>query len=97
MRLDEWRTWWKRSGKRGLRRPLLKNWDVVGDNPALATDEFLLSLARRLREDATASEIRGILSDFRQEVQGDRFGRKWATRDRRLAEKVFVWCVEPTR
>ena len=71
MRLDEWRRRWKRSGERDLRHLLRKHWDVVRDEPAQATDDFILSLARRLREGATAVEVREVLSDYRREVQGE--------------------------
>jgi hypothetical protein len=51
-------------------------------------------LAQRLREGATAVDLRLMLADLRREVQGERFGRKWATRDGRVAEKIVVWYVE---
>jgi hypothetical protein len=94
MQLAEWREWWTNSGARQLRHLLRKHWDVARDEPTIATDEFLLAVAHRLREGATAVDVRLMLGDLRREVQGERFGRKWATRDGRVAEKIVVWYVE---
>jgi len=94
MNLAEWRDWWASSGARQLRHLLRKHWDVARDEPAVATDEFLLALAQRLREGASAVDVRVMLADLRRDVQGERFGRKWATRDSRAAEKIVVWYVE---
>lgn len=97
MHLEEWRKWWDRSGRDALGHLLRKHWDVARDNPEVMADDFLLDMAKRLRTGATAVELRSLLSEARREAQGDRIGRKWTTRDQRVAEKIFVWYVEATR
>jgi hypothetical protein len=95
--LAEWRAWWRRSGERQLRHLLRSNWDPFEDPEFEASvNNSLLDLARRLHEGATATDVRVFLSDLRHTRWPERAGRKWSTRDRRVAEKVVVWYREST-
>jgi hypothetical protein len=90
--LAEWRDWWRRSGEQQLRDLLRENWDPFEDPEFRASaEERLVDLARRLHEGATVVDVRVFLSDLRHTRWPERIGRKWMTRDRRVAEKIVSW------
>ena len=80
------------AGERQLRELLATSWDAFGD-PELrrAAEPRLVELARRLHEGATVVEVRLFLSDLRGTRWPERFGRRWANRDRRVAERIVGW------
>jgi hypothetical protein len=95
--LIEWRSWWRRSGDEQLRHLLRKEWDPMEDPDFEdAVRPRLEDLGRQLHEGATAVDIRIYLSELRRERWPERQGRKWATRDRRTAERLSVWYHEAT-
>jgi hypothetical protein len=90
--LAECRGWWRESGHRELRDLLTENWDPFSDAGfRAAAEERLVDLARRLHEGADVVDVRVFLSDLRHTRWPERMGRKWMTRDRRVAEKVVGW------
>jgi hypothetical protein len=92
MLLAEWRVWWEQTGKLELRDLLEVNWDPFSepDFPDEVETE-LFALARHLHEGANVVDVRLRLSDIRNIRWPDRIGRKWATRDQRVAQKVVDW------
>jgi hypothetical protein len=71
---------------------LRSHWDPFEDADFEAVAESrLLDLARLLHEGATVVDVRIFLSDLRRARWPERQGRKWTTRDRRVAEKVVIW------
>ena len=92
MLLAEWREWWRRSGEQELASLLEEWWDPFGDEEfRAATGARLFNLARLLHEGATVVDVRIFLSELRNTRWPARVGRKWTTRDRRVAEKVVRW------
>ena len=97
MQLAEWRAWWRTAGERELQKLLDASWDPYADpNFRGSADARLFELARRLHEGATVVDVRVFLSDLRQTGWPTRIGRKWMTRDRRVAEKVVSWYHSST-
>ncbi|SRR6266536_4595093 len=98
MNLVEWRNWWRRSGEKQLRHLLRSNWDPFEDPGFEAeTEPRLVDLGRRLHEGAGVVDVRVFLSDLRRTRWPERHGRKWMSRDRRVAERLVVWYHETTR
>jgi hypothetical protein len=92
MNLAEWRTWWRETGEEQLQDLLSDNWDPFADAEFRASArERVFQLARRLHEGATVVDVRVFLTDLRHTRRPERIGRKWMTRDRRVAEKVVAW------
>jgi hypothetical protein len=92
MNLAEWRVWWQSSGEEQLRQLLQDNWDPFADPDfRRSVENRVADLARRLHEGATVVDVRVFLSDLRHTRWPERGGRKWATRDRRVAEKIVGW------
>jgi hypothetical protein len=92
MNLVEWRAWWRDSGEEQLENLLRENWDPFADPAFVASSaNRLADLARRLHEGATVVDVRLFLSDLRHTQWPNRTGRKWTTRDRRVADKVVDW------
>lgn len=97
MNLAEWRVWWRDSGEEQLAELLRENWDPFADRAfAAVAANRLTELARRLHEGATVVDVRVFLSDLRNTHWPNRTGRKWTSRDRRVAEKVVVWYQNAT-
>ena len=97
MNLAEWRAWWRRSGENQLRHLLRRNWDPFEDPDfEAAAEDQLVDLVRLLHEGATVVDVRVFLSDLRRTRWPERQGRKWTTRDRRVAEKVVIWYRDST-
>lgn len=92
MNLAEWRGWWRSTGEQQLGELLDESWDPFTDPEFRRSAESRLAeLARFLHEGATAIDVRVFLSDLRHARWPERTGRKWTTRDRRVAEKVVHW------
>jgi hypothetical protein len=90
--LAEWRTWWNAVGRGQLSALLTESWDPFAD--ATFRDEVepqLDAFGRRLHEGANALDVMIFLRDLRQSRWPNRTGRKWVSRDRAVARKVFAW------
>jgi hypothetical protein len=97
MHLAEWREWWRTTGEPELQGLLGASWDPYADQDFRgAADARLFELARRLHEGANVVDVRVFLSDLRHMRWPERIGRKWMTRDRRVAEKVVSWYHHST-
>jgi hypothetical protein len=95
--LGEWHAWWRNSGEKQLQHLLRKTWDPFADSDFEAsTHDRLVDLARLLHEGAAVVDVRIFLSELRRTRWPDREGRKWVTRDRRVAEKVVIWYRDST-
>jgi hypothetical protein len=95
--LAEWRAWWREAGEEQLHDLLRENWDPFSDDEfRAAAGERVAHLARRLHEGANVVDVKAFLTDFRRTRWPERIGRKWMTRDRRVAEKVVAWYHDAT-
>jgi len=95
MDLSEWRRWWRKRGEDELRALLMDSWDPVHvKEEPLAADEYdsyMLPLARKLREGASAVEVAGILDEA--EVQ---MGWAPAGRNAGVADAIIRWYGDST-
>jgi hypothetical protein len=92
LNLEEWRRWWRDGGEEQLDELLGEHWDPFDDAGFRASaTEDVARLARRLHEGANVVDVRVFLTDLRHTRWPERIGRKWTTRDRRVAEKVVAW------
>jgi hypothetical protein len=90
--LAEWRAWWRETGEEQLDELLREHWDPFADEEfRAAAGDQVAQLARRLHEGANVVDVRVFLTDLRHTRWPERIGRKWTTRDRRVAEKVVAW------
>jgi len=90
--LVEWQSWWQHAGERQLLHLLRKEWDPFEDAEFQASSSgSLVKLARHLHEGASTVDVRIFLSELRNARWPERQGRKWTTRDRRVAEKIVIW------
>jgi hypothetical protein len=94
--LPEWRRWWKERGEDELRALLMAAWDpiAVKDEPLAAGeyDAYMLQVARRLREGATADDVAAVLDAA--EVQ---MGYEEPEGNAAVAEQVVRWYADSTR
>jgi hypothetical protein len=97
MNLAEWFAWWNRTGERQLGLLLAKDWEPFKDPDFRQTSESrLIELGRKLHEGATRVDVQVYLQDLRS-PRWPGASRKWATRDRRTAERIIVWYREATQ
>jgi hypothetical protein len=97
MLLGEWRAWWKKVGREQLVALLSEAWDPFADAAFRHEAEGQLdALGKLLHEGANALDVMLFLHDLRHTRWPERMGRKWASRDRAVARKVFAWYVAAT-
>ena len=96
MELPDWRRWWKERGEDELRALLMAAWDpiAVKDEPLAAGeyDAYMLQVARRLREGATADDVAAVLDAA--EVQ---MGYEETEGNAAVGEQVVRWYADSTR
>jgi hypothetical protein len=94
--LPDWRRWWKERGEDELRALLMAAWDpiAVKDEPLAAGeyDAYMLQVARRLREGATADDVAAVLDAA--EVQ---MGYEETEGNAAVGEQVVRWYADSTR
>jgi len=94
--LPDWRRWWNERGEDELRALLMAAWDpiAVKDEPLAAGeyDAYMLQVARRLREGATADDVAAVLDAA--EVQ---MGYEETEGNAAVGEQVVRWYADSTR
>jgi hypothetical protein len=95
MELIAWRTWYKQTGERRLRKVVLEQWDPIGvgqDSPT-EYDAYLLQIAGLLRRGGTAKELEGLL----RSLSLYQMGAPGPERDRTAALAIHAWYGEAMR
>jgi hypothetical protein len=98
--LTKWHSWWKRRGRVGIRRVLMKEWDPRGVEgvPHLADyyDAYGGVVSELLRDGATAEEIEAYLRNVREHWMGiDTLAHP--ARERAVAAHLVAWYAESIR
>jgi hypothetical protein len=93
--LSDWRRWWRDRGEDELRALLMAAWDPIGvkDEPLAADeyDSYMLPLARKLREGASADDVATYLDRV-----GTGMGYGETPRNATVADAIVRWYVDST-
>jgi hypothetical protein len=94
--LSDWRRWWKERGEDELRALLMAAWDPIGVKHApIAADEYnsyMLPLARKLREGASADDVAAFLDAVETEEMG--FAARGGNAP--IAAEILRWYADST-
>ncbi len=93
MKTHEWRTWWRKSGRRELVFLLWAAWDPIGGVPPDEYDDYAdpdVSALRRPGHDypAVVDEVAAVLESIRTEAMELEAAPE---DDYEAAEKIFEW------
>ncbi|MCI0636011.1 MAG: hypothetical protein L0206_19160 [Actinobacteria bacterium] len=96
MELSDWRRWWRERGEDELRTLLMTVWNPIGvKDDLLAADEYdsyILPLAGKLRERASAEDIAPFLDDAEVHITGNEPPRNAA-----VADQIVQWYADSIR